>query len=188
MEKSAAKKKLNIVDFIIIAILLMAIVGVAMRMLLIKNTPDPLSLPDIEEQEFIVSYIIRDQRESIATYLDEDEKGGKVFRFANSNKPFGTTIGKVDKDDADRHYFADDGSYVTVKNTAEISEDGKDISHLKRYDMTGSFKVKGKLTEDKSILVITGAEEDNVVVNRPVYIRSNEMLLTVYVTSIVPVE
>ena len=184
MEKNIAKKKLNIVDFIIIAILILAAVGIGLRMLLIKNTPDPMTLPDIEEKEYTVSYIIRDQRESVAEYLEE----GNEFRFAITNKPFGTTVGKVNLEDADKHYYTSDGKYVTVKNTADRSEDGKDISHLKRFDISGQFKVKGKLTADSGILVINGAESESIALNKPVYIRSYDMIVTVYITSIDVVE
>jgi len=184
METSNAKKKFNIVDILIVVILLLAVAGIGLRALLIKSTPDPMTLPDIEEHEYTVSYIIRDQRESVADYLSD----GNLFRFAMTNKVFGTTFGKVNLDDADRHYFDSDGKYVTVKNTADRSEDGKDISHLKRFDLTGQFKVKGKLAADSGVLVITGAENENIALNKPVYIRSDEMIITIYVTSIVPVE
>jgi hypothetical protein len=143
-----------------------------------------MTLPDIEEKEYTVSYLIRDQRESVAEYLAD----GKVFRFAMTNKVFGTTFGKVSLDDADRHYFDANGNYVTVKNTADRSEDGKDISHLKRFDLSGQFTIKGKLTEDTGVLVISGAENESIALNKPVYIRSDEMVITIYVTSIVPVE
>lgn len=189
MEKNTTKKKFNIVDVLIIVILLLAAVGIGLRMLLIKNTPDPMTLPDIEEKEYTVSYIVRDQRESVAEYLSSPEgEDGKVFRFALTNKVFGTTLGKVSLEDADRHYFNSDGKYVTVKNTADRSEDGKDISHLKRFDITGQFSVKGKLTADTNVLVINGAENESIALNKPVYLRSDEMVITIYITSIDPVE
>lgn len=184
MEKTTAKKKFNIVDFVIIALLLLAIGGIALRMLLIKNTPDPMTLPDIEAKKYTVSYIVRDQRESVADYF----KDGTEFRFGLTNKPFGIATGNVSLDDADRHYFDSDGNYVTVKNTADKSEDGKDISHLKRFDITGQFTVEGKLTADTGVLVINGAESETVALNKGAFIRSDEMMISIYVTSIVPVE
>ena len=184
METNSAKKKFNIVDALIIAVLLLAAAGIVLRMLLIKNTPDPLSLPDVDEKEYTVSYITRDRREVVAEYMAE----GKEFRFANTNKVFGTTIGDVNLDDADRPYFTANGEYVTVKNTAERSADGKDISHLKRFDITGQFTVKGKLDPDSGTLVISGAESETIALNTPVYIRSDEMLITIYITSIDPIE
>jgi len=184
MENNTAKKRFNIVDILIVAVLLLAIIGIALRFLLIENTPDPMTLPDIVEKEYIVSYIVRDQRESVAEYL----KDGTEFRFAITNKTFGTARGEVSLDDAEKHYTNAKGEYVTVKNTAEKSADGKDISHLKRFDISGQFTVKGKLTDDTGVLVITGAQNETIALNKPAYIRSDEILINVYVTSIDPVE
>lgn len=184
METNSAKKKFNIVDALIIAVLLITAAGIVLRMLLIKNTPDPLTLPDVDEKEYTVSYITRDQRETVAEYLAE----GKEFRFANTNRLFGTTFGDVNLDDADRPYFTANGEYVTVKNTAERSEDGKDISHLKRFDITGQFTVKGKLTPDTGTLLISDAESETIALNKPVFLRSDELIITVYITSIDPIE
>lgn len=184
MENNTAKKKFNVVDILIVAVLILAAVGIALRMLLIKNTPDPMTLPDVALQEYTVSYIIREQREGVADYLAD----GQVFRFALTNKVFGTTFGNPSLDDADKHYFDKNGNYITVQNTADRSEDGKDISHLKRYDITGQFTVQGKLTADTGVLVINGAETETIALNKPVYIRSDELIITIYVTSIDPVQ
>ena len=184
MENSSAKKKFNIVDILIVVILLLAVGGIVLRMLLIKNTPDPMTLPDIDEKQYTVSYIVRDQRETVAEYL----AAGTKFRFAMTNKDFGSTFGNVNLEDADRHYYTSNGQYVTVKNTAERSADGKDISHLKRFDITGQFIVSGKRTADTGALVINGAESETIALNSPVYIRSDEMVITIYVTSIDPIE
>ncbi len=179
--ENKAKKKLNIVDVLIIVVLLLAIAGIAARMLLIENTPDPMTLPDIEEQEYTVSYIVRNQRESVVDYLAD----GNTFRFALTNKVFGTTVGTPGTADAEARYYDANGNYVTVTNNPQSSSD--DLSHLKRYDITGTFSVKGKLDADTGILVITGAENESVALNKGVYIRSDEMVITVYVTSIDPV-
>ena len=185
MEKTAAKKKLNIVDIIIIVVLLLAIIGIGLRFLLIKNTPDPLTLPDIEEKEYLVSYIARDFRGSIANYLQD----GTEFRFSATNNPFGTAYGNPTTDDAERRYFTSEGEYVVVKNLAEVSEDGKDISNMKRFDIEGKIVVKGKLTnEQDGILVINGSETVNIALNKPVAIRSDDIVLTIYVTKISPIE
>ncbi len=180
--ENKAKKKLNIVDVLIIVVLLLAIAGIAARMLLIENTPDPMTLPDIEEQEYTVSYIVRNQRESVVDYLAD----GSTFRFALTNKVFGTTVGTPGTADAEARYFDANGNYKTVTNNPP-SDSSYDLSHLKRYDITGTFSVKGKLDAETGILVITGAENESVALNKGVYIRSDEMVITVYVTSIDPV-
>lgn len=183
--ENKAKKKLNTVDVLIIAVLLLAIAGIAARMLLIENTPDPMTLPDIEEQEYIVSYIVRNQRESVADYLAE----GNTFRFALTNKVFGTTVGMPNTQNAEAYYFNSNGEYKTVHNnpdeTAKVI--GYDLSHLRRFDITGQFTVKGKLATDTGVLVINGAETETVALNKGIYIRSDEMIITVYITSIEPV-
>lgn len=185
MEKTATKKKLNIVDILIIVVLLLAIVGIGLRFLLIKNTPDPLTLPDIEEKEYLVSYIVRDFRGSVVNYLED----GTELRFAATNNPFGTTYGTPITDDAERRYYTAEGEYVVVKNLAEVSEDGKDISHMKRFDIEGKIKVKGKLTnENDGILVINGSETVNVALNKPVSLRSDDLVITVTVTEVAPIE
>ena len=185
MKNTTVKKKLNVVDILILIVLALAIVGVGARFLLIKNTPDVLTLPDVEEKEYLVSYITRDLRGSIVNYL----KDGTEFRFYTTNKPFGTTYGTPTTDDAVKRYFTDDGEYVMVKNLAELSDDGKDISHMKRYDIEGKFLVKGKLTSDENgVLIIEGSETSSVALNKPISLRSDEMVISINITDITPIE
>lgn len=181
--ENKAKKKLNIVDILIIVLLLIAVAGIAARMLLIENTPDPMTLPDIEEQEYTVSYIVRNQRESVADYLTD----GNYFRFSVSNKPFGTVLGDPITTNAEVYYTDVDGNHVKTINNPDKGEDGYDLSHLKRFDITGQFTVKGKLTADSGVLVITGAETETVALNKSVTLRSDLMTITLYITSIEPV-
>lgn len=185
MKNITAKKKLNVVDVFIIIILALALVGVGARFLLIKNTPSEVTLPDVQEKEYLVSYVSRELRGSVVNYLKE----GTEFRFYTSNKPFGTTYGTPTTDDPVRQYKTTDGLSVSVKNLAELSTDGKDISHLKRYDIEGKFLVKGKLTKDENgILVITGSEGTSIALNKALSIRSDDMVISITVTSITPIE
>ena len=105
MENNNTKKKINIVDILIIVLLVICIVGLALRFVLIKNTPDPNTLPDVETEKYYVSFITRDLRYSITDYL----KDGTELRFSDTNKPFGTVYGSLDVKNAQKRYFNSSG-------------------------------------------------------------------------------
>ena len=175
MENNNTKKKINIVDILIIVLLVICIVGLALRFVLIKNTPDPNTLPDVETEKYYVSFITRDLRYSITDYL----KDGTELRFSDTNKPFGTVYGSLDVKNAQKRYFTSSGEYVSVYNMAEDER-------VARYDIQGTVLVEGKLNDD-GILVINDSASYNVALNKDVMLRSDNLLIKVYVTKITPV-
>ena len=55
-----------------------------------------------------------------------------------------------------------------------------------RYDIQGTVLVEGKLNDD-GILVINDSASYNVALNKDVMLRSDNLLIKVYVTKITPV-
>ena len=175
MDNNKTKRKPNVVDILIIIMLLICIVGIALRFVLIKNTPNPNTLPDIEPEKYYVSYIVRDLRYSVTEYLRE----GTEFRFSDTNNPFGTTYGSLDVKNAQKRYYTTSGEYVSVYNMAEDER-------VARYDIQGTFLVEGKLNED-GILLVNDSASYNVALNKDISLRSDNMLIKVYITKITPV-
>ncbi len=176
MENNTSKKKLNAVDVVIILLLALCLVGVVLRFVVVQTTPDPDTDPDIEYQKYYVSYISRDHRYSIASYLEE----GTEFRFFETNNEFGVTTGNVSVSNAEKWYFNDKGEYVKVQNMAEDERAAK-------FDLRGTFIVEGKYSEE-GVFIIKDSEKVNIALNKPFLLRSHEMIISVHVTDIVPVE
>lgn len=176
MENNKTKKKLGPVDIVIILLLILCLVGVALRFVVVQTTPDPDTDPDIECGKYYISYITRDHRYSVADYLKE----GTEFRFFETNNDFGVTTGTVDVRNAEKWYYNDKGEYVMVLNNAEDES-------VARCDIRGTILVEGKYSEE-GVFVIKDSEKVNVALNKPFLLRSHEMIISVYVTDIVPAE
>ena len=176
MENNKTKKKLNIVDVLIIVLLILCAVGIGLRFLLVKNTPDPNTLPDIKTEKYKVSFMIRDFRESTAKYMTD----GTEFRFFETNKKFGAISGTPKKENAVKCYFDENGKYIQVNNFAS-----GEYERAARFDFQGEFLVEGKLNEE-GILVIDDSPNFNVAQNKDVMLRNDEMIMRIYVTGITP--
>ncbi len=184
MKSEKGTKRINIIDIVIIVVMILGLAGVGLRFFVIKSTPDAGTLPDVESKKYLVSYVARDHRSSVVNYLADD----KEFRFYESNVVFGKCHGIPERADAEHKYTTSDGQHVTVKNLAEVSEDGKDISYLKRWDISGKMVVEGKLSQDDGYLIINEAEKTTVALNTPVFLRSDDMIFTITITEIIPFE
>lgn len=175
MENNKTKRKLNVVDILIIVLLVVCIAGVALRFALIEKTPDPNTLPDVETEKYYVSYIVRDLRYSVTEYMKE----GTEFRFADTNNTFGTAYGALDIKNALHRYYNSSGEYVSVYNMASDER-------AARYDVQGTILVEGKLNED-GILLVNDSASYNVALNKDVALRTDNLYVKLYVTNITPV-
>ncbi len=177
MENTRSKKRFNTVDVIIVVLLALCLAGVALRFILIRNTPDDVTSPDIEYKKYYVTYMIREERWSMVDYLEKD---GVMFRFYDSNNDFGVTTGSVNATNALKRYYNEKGEYVSVYNMAEEES-------VARCDISGSFLVEGKYTED-GVFIIKDSEYSPISLNKAVQLRSDEMIVGFTVTDIKPVE
>ena len=176
MENKTAKKKLNVVDVAIILLLVLCVVGVALRFVVIGSTPDEDTSPDIESSKYYLSYISREHRYNVPEYIKE----GTEFRFYETNDDFGVATGSVDVTNAEKWYYTDNGEYVMVLN------DGTD-ERTARCDIRGTILVEGKYNE-YGIFVIDGAEKQNIALGKSFLLRADDIIISVAITDIVPAE
>lgn len=179
--ENKTKKKLNKVDIVILLLLVLCLVGVALRFVVIKTTPDPDTNPDVPAEEYILSFITRDHRYNTLDFLKADTE----FRFYETNNVFGK-IASANKSPAQKWYYNSEGEYIMVYNDAENEEKLADPfaqSIAARYDIDGTILVKGKYNAD-GVFIIEGSEKINVVLNKPFLLRSDEMIISVHITDI----
>lgn len=185
MNNTNQKKKLNKVDIVILILLFLCIVGVALRVVVTLNEPEEYTNPDEQAKEYYVSYITRDHYATTKDYLKE----GVQFRFYETNNPFGTPYGAPIPTNATKWYYNEAGEYVDINNDAEnkLSDDPFAQSIAARYDLEGKMIVKGKYSKE-NVFIIEGSEKENITLNKPILIRSDEMIISITITEITPVE
>lgn len=185
MENNTAKKKLNKVDIVILLLLLLCLVAVVLRFVVIKTTPDPDTNPDVPTEKYRLTFITRDHRYNTTDFLQK----GTEFRFFDTNNPFGVIEGAT-KFPAEKWYFNDKGEQVMVTNDAYNEEKLADPFAQQiaaRYDIEGSIIVEGKYSEE-NVFIIDESEKVNIALNKPFLLRSDEMIISVHITSINPVD
>ncbi len=165
------KRRFGVLDFFIILVLLLCLVGIGMRFIFKLNAPQDETFVAVETEEYIVNYISRNQRNVIPDYLTEEYE----FRFLTTNDKFGYPYGKPTVQPAEKRYTASDGTQYVVPNTS--NDDRTD-----RNDIFGSFKVTGKLNSD-GVLKIDGS--NNVIgLNKEYSVRSDLLVFKFVVTGI----
>ena len=171
MDNRKKKRRFGVLDFFIILVLLLCILGIAMRFVFKLNTPEDESFVAVETEEYYVSYISRNQRNMVPDYLTEDAE----FRFLATNATFGYPFGKATVQPAEKRYTGSDGVQYVVPNTS--NDDRTD-----RNDLFGTFIVKGKLNGD-GVLKIDGS--NNVIaLNKEYSVRSDLLVFKFVVTGI----
>ena len=185
MVNNKAKKKFNKVDVLIILLLILCLAAVVLRFVVVQNTPDPDTNPDVPTQKYMLSFITRDHRYNTVDYL----KKGTEFRFYDTNHTFGKIV-EANATPAEKWYYNEAGEYVMVYNDAENEEKLADPFAQKiaaRYDIRGTIIVEGKYSEE-GIFIIDESEKVNIALNKPFLLRSDEMIISVHLTSIEAVE
>ena len=167
----AVKKRLGVLDFFIILVLILCVLGIGMRFVFKLNQPQDESFVAVDTEEYYVSYISRNVRNTVPDYLSEDT----LFRFASSNDEFGYPFRTPTVQPAEKRYVASDGTQYKVPNLP--NDDRTD-----RNDIFGIFKVKGKLNAD-GVLKVDGST--NIIsLNKEYIVRSDILVLKFTVVGI----
>lgn len=161
------RKKLNAVDYFIIAALVCCLVGAALRMIL-GSDGGSLTAP-ITMEDYIVSFKISNIRNSSTEYLKADEQ----FYIDTTKQYFGKITGSVSVTPA--LYFIEDteGNYIR----AYAPENGD----ATRVDATGTMLVSGYMSDNGFLLGGTTA----LAINKTLALRSSYIYVTVTITDIV---
>ncbi len=161
------KKKLNAMDYFLIVAVVLCLVGAALRMVL-GSESGSFTSPVVME-DYIVSYEIRNIRNSSTEYLAENE----VFYIDATDQYFGKTTGNPSVTPA-QFFLADaEGNYVE----AYAPENGD----ATRVDVTGTMTVSGYMSDHGFLLDGT----TSLAVNKSIALRSSYIYVTVTVTDIV---
>lgn len=165
MENKTAekKKRFGVLDFFIILVLVLCIVGIGLRFIFKLNQPQDETFITVETEEYYVSYIARNVRNTVTDYLTEDTE----FRFASTNDVFGYPVANPGVEPAEKRYTGTDGTQYVVSN---ISDDDR----MARNDIRGKFKVKGKLNAD-GVLQVDGSSSI-IGLNKEYTVRSDFLL------------
>ena len=184
MNNVKQKKKLSKVDIVILILLFLCLVGVALRVVVTLSEPEEYTNPDEEAKEYLISYITRDHFSTTKDYLKE----GTEFRFYETNNPFGTPYGAPRPTNATKWYYNEAAEYVEITNDAEnkLSDDPFAQKIAAKYDIEGTMIVKGKYSKE-NVFIIEGSEKENITLNKPILIRSDEMIISITITKIEPV-
>ncbi len=174
-ENKSSKKRIGVIDVAIIILLILSIVGVAMRFLLVKNSPKNDEFYDLPSEKYLVSFLVREKRFEYAEHM----KKGAEFRFGGTNNPFGELAEDVTYNNAEK-WYSDGGKSYMVKN------EGAD-DHQLRYDIYGSFIVEGKMNDSGLLSINDSNSADGVVaLYSSIGLRSDDMVINVTVTGISP--
>ena len=174
-KNTAKKKRLGVLDYFIIIVLILCVAGIALRMIFKLNKPEDQTFAHVESETYYVQYIARSQRNIVDDYLGE----GTEFRFYGTNEPFGTSFGVPDSEPAEKRYTDSKGEQYLVRNTS-------DDDRTDREDLRGKFVVKGKLSED-GVLLVDGSN-NIIALNREYSVRSDVMSFSFTVIGITPAE
>jgi hypothetical protein len=185
MNNVKEKKKLNKVDVMIIILLMLCLAGVVLRVFVTASKPEEYTNPDEEVKEYVISYISKDHFSTTKDYLKE----GTSFRFHETNNPFGVTLGAPIPTNATKGYYNELGEYVSVTNDAEnkLSDNPFAQYIAAKYDIEGEMIVKGKYSKE-NVFIIEGSEKENITLNKPILLRSDEMVISIVITDIKPAE
>ncbi len=175
------KRRLGVLDYFLIVVLILCIAGVGLRFIFKLGQKED-TFTGVHSQKFIVDYIARDQRTTVTDYL----KKGTDFRFFASNDPFGVSEEVNHIRPAEKRYETIDGEPIPTFNTADRYEAGK-YSSLYRVDIYGSFEVTGKMNED-GVLLVDGTTDQFISKNEGYTLRSDHMVFNCTVVGITPVE
>ncbi len=170
-ENRSTKKRFGVLDFFIILVLILCIVGIGLRFVFKLNKPQDESFVAVETEEYYVSYITRNVRNTIPDYITEDTQ----FRFAATNAEFGYPFRTPTVQPAEKRYTGSDGTQYKVPNLPY--DDRTD-----RNDIFGIFKVKGKLNAD-GVLQVDGSNSI-VTLNKEYTVRSDLMVFKFVVVGI----
>ncbi len=161
------KKKLNAIDWFLIIAVVLCLAGAALRMLL-GSESGSFTSPVVME-DYIISYEIRNIRNSSAEYLAADE----VFYIEATDQYFGKSAGNISVTPA-QFYLADaEGNYVE----AYAPENGD----ATRVDVTGTMLVSGYMGDNGFLL--GGAT--SLAVNKSIALRSTYIYVSITITDIV---
>ena len=177
MENKTSSKRLGIIDVAIILILVVSILGLAMRFILVKDSPKDDVFYALPTEKYLVSFMIRDKRPEYFNCLESEEQAGESFRFSTTNKDFGI-LNKVSNRPAEKWYSYEGQSYL-VENEGEGYEE--------RVDISGSFIVEGKMNEE-GLLAVNSSDGSTTTVSlfSSVGLRSDRILFTATITAIEP--
>ncbi|MBR3423582.1 MAG: hypothetical protein IKG80_03730 [Clostridia bacterium] len=167
----SVKKRFGVLDFFIILVLVLCVLGIGMRFVFKLNQPQDESFVAVDTEEYYVSYISRNVRNTVPEYLTEDT----LFRFASSNDEFGYPFRTPTVQPAEKRYVGSDGTQYKVPN---LPNDDRTV----RNDIFGIFKVKGKLNAD-GLLMVDGST--NIIsLNKEYTLRSDILVLKFTVVGI----
>jgi hypothetical protein len=170
-KNTETKKRVGVLDFFIILVLILCVAGIAMRFIFKLNHPQDESFVAVNTEEYYVSYISRNVRNSVPEYLTEDTE----FRFAASNEVFGYPFRTPTVQPAEKRYVGSDGTQYKVPNLP--NDDRTD-----RNDVFGMFKVKGKMNAD-GVLQVDGST--NIIsLNKEYTVRSDILVFKFTVVGI----
>ena len=170
---NAKKRRLGVLDYFIIIVLILCVAGIALRFIFKLNKPEDKTFAHVESETYYVQYISRSQRNVVDDFLKE----GTEFRFFGTNEPFGTSFAVPDSEPAEKRYVNSKGEQILVRNTSDDDRTDKE-------DLRGKFVVKGKLSED-GVLLVDGS--NNIIsLNKEYTVRSDFLVFSFTVTGITP--
>ena len=166
-KEKKTKKKLNAIDWFLIAAVVLCLIGAALRMLL-GSESGSFTSPVVME-DYIVSYEIRNIRNSSIEYLGE----GAEFYIDETEQYFGKMTGNLSVTPAQFYVSDAEGNYVE----AYAPENGD----ATRVDVAGTMTVSGYMGEHGFLL----NGNTSLAVNKFIALRSPFIYVTITITDIV---
>jgi len=161
------KKKLNAIDYFIIAAVVLCLAGAALRMAL---GSDGLSLNSpVVMEDYVVSFKVENIRNSSAAYLQPEQQ----FYIDATGQYFGKISDSISVTPA--RFTIEDAEGNPIEVFAPENGDAT------RVDVTGTMTVSGYMSENGFLLDGTTA----LAVNKTLAIRSSYLYVTITVTDIV---
>ena len=170
-KNTVANKRFGVLDIFIILVVILCAVGIGLRLFFAINRSKDDSFAESVPEEFYISYISRNVRNTVSDYLTEDT----LFRFDSTNDDFGYPFRAPTVQPAEKRYTGSDGAQYIVPNLP--NDDRTD-----RNDIFGMFKVKGRIN-DEGLLQVDGSNEI-ICLNKEYVVRSDFLVFRFIVVGI----